>query len=187
MTSPAPALGPILGAIEIGVLISSVLYGVTCVQTYLYASARASENDRSIFKLLVAAIWCAAGCRGPFRVLTVSPCAGSSRPATWSVVPRLARSLPTHRRRTGLHLVVPLRLVRVPPGRGPLPAERAVELRCVRHLPRPDRAHRPGTAPRLPRGAPLTHRRPSSTTASTRCRRSSGSPCPRGSSPCCAW
>jgi hypothetical protein len=50
-------LGPIFGAIEIGVLLSSVLYGATCVQTYLYALTQAAERDRCLFKVIVAAVW----------------------------------------------------------------------------------------------------------------------------------
>jgi hypothetical protein len=56
--SSAPPLGPLLGTIEISVLVSSVLYGVICVQTYFYAHTRSFESDGRILKLLVAAIWC---------------------------------------------------------------------------------------------------------------------------------
>jgi hypothetical protein len=48
------SLGLTLGAIELGVLISSVLWGCTCVQTYMYASG--SAEDRLSSKLLVAAV-----------------------------------------------------------------------------------------------------------------------------------
>ncbi|TDL15202.1 hypothetical protein BD410DRAFT_845408 [Rickenella mellea] len=44
-----------LGALEIGVLISSVLFGVTSVQVYMYWHQR--FNDRLAIQALVAAIW----------------------------------------------------------------------------------------------------------------------------------
>jgi hypothetical protein len=50
-------LGQVFGAIEIGVLVSSVLYGATCVQTYLYALTRSAENDGRVFKSMVAGVW----------------------------------------------------------------------------------------------------------------------------------
>jgi hypothetical protein len=52
----APALGPTLGAIELGVLLSSVFYGVTCVQAYVYAQKAA--GDRPVIRLMVAATMC---------------------------------------------------------------------------------------------------------------------------------
>lgn len=52
MPLSAVSLGPTLGAIELGVLISSVFYGVTCVQTFTYYQKAA--KDRLGLKCLVA-------------------------------------------------------------------------------------------------------------------------------------
>jgi hypothetical protein len=52
MAMPLSSLGSTLGAIELGVLISSVFYGVTCVQAFAYAQK--ATKDRSLLKLMVA-------------------------------------------------------------------------------------------------------------------------------------
>ncbi|OBZ79896.1 hypothetical protein A0H81_00123 [Grifola frondosa] len=49
-------LGPTYGATLIGILISSVLYGFTSFQTYLYF-IRFGKNDRRLLKCMVAFIW----------------------------------------------------------------------------------------------------------------------------------
>jgi hypothetical protein len=49
--------GSVLGAIEVGVFVSSVLYGAACVQTYTYAHSRAAQDNRWWFKLIVSALW----------------------------------------------------------------------------------------------------------------------------------
>jgi hypothetical protein len=43
-----------LGAIELGILFSSVLYGVTCVQAYNYAMH--TVGDRTWIRVLVAVV-----------------------------------------------------------------------------------------------------------------------------------
>jgi hypothetical protein len=59
MAEHAPAvhleLGLTLGVIEIGVLMSTLLYGMTLVQTYIYAMS--SSQDRIWMKLFVAIVW----------------------------------------------------------------------------------------------------------------------------------
>jgi hypothetical protein len=50
----------IFGAVEIGVLLSSLLYGATLVQTYIYALS--CEKDRRAFKIIVFAIWSVSLC-----------------------------------------------------------------------------------------------------------------------------
>jgi hypothetical protein len=47
----------VLGAIEVGVLLSSILYGVTCVQAHTYAHSKSIANDSRWTKGLVAGIW----------------------------------------------------------------------------------------------------------------------------------
>jgi hypothetical protein len=49
-----PGLGMTLGAIQMGVLVSSVLWGVTCVQMYLYSMS--PKNDRLGIRSFVAFI-----------------------------------------------------------------------------------------------------------------------------------
>jgi hypothetical protein len=51
---PPLSVGLTLGAIEIGVLVSSVLWGCMCVQTYMYASR--IQKDLLALKLLVVAV-----------------------------------------------------------------------------------------------------------------------------------
>jgi hypothetical protein len=43
-----------LGPIEMGVLVSSVLWGLTCVQTYIYAMN--ADKDMLAMKLIVASV-----------------------------------------------------------------------------------------------------------------------------------
>lgn len=45
-----------LGAIEISTLLSSVIYGMSLVQTYIYAAS--CQEDRLWLKLVVAGVWC---------------------------------------------------------------------------------------------------------------------------------
>jgi hypothetical protein len=47
----------VLGAIEVGVLLSSILYGVTCVQAHTYAQSKSIAHDARWTKGLVAGIW----------------------------------------------------------------------------------------------------------------------------------
>jgi hypothetical protein len=51
---PPLSVGLTLGAIEIGVLVSSVLWGCMCVQTYMYASR--PTKDPLTLELLVVAV-----------------------------------------------------------------------------------------------------------------------------------
>lgn len=46
------SLDPKLGVIELGVLVSSVFYGLPCVQAL--AHAQKAERDRYVLKLIVA-------------------------------------------------------------------------------------------------------------------------------------
>ncbi|KAJ7108853.1 hypothetical protein C8R43DRAFT_184958 [Mycena crocata] len=59
LTPMAPSLSfdpnPTLGALQIGVLVSYVLFGVTTTQTYMYYTR--FPNDTPKFKLMVAFIW----------------------------------------------------------------------------------------------------------------------------------
>lgn len=52
--SEAVSLPLTLGAIEIGVLVSSLLYGVSCVQVWIYASG--TQSHRLAFAVLVTFI-----------------------------------------------------------------------------------------------------------------------------------
>jgi hypothetical protein len=52
--SEAVSLPLTLGAIEIGVLVSSLLYGISCVQVWLYASG--TQPRRPAFAALVTFI-----------------------------------------------------------------------------------------------------------------------------------
>jgi hypothetical protein len=47
----------VLGAIKVGVLLSSILYGVTCVQAHTYVQSKSIANDSRWTKGLVAGIW----------------------------------------------------------------------------------------------------------------------------------
>jgi hypothetical protein len=47
----------VLGAIEIGVLMSSVLYGMTCSQALRYSHSNGASNDALWMKGLVVSIW----------------------------------------------------------------------------------------------------------------------------------
>ncbi|EMD36551.1 hypothetical protein CERSUDRAFT_84724 [Gelatoporia subvermispora B] len=55
MASPGNTFGPLLGALLVGGLVSNILYGITCAQTFTYY--RRSENDRLFLKLFVTALW----------------------------------------------------------------------------------------------------------------------------------
>jgi hypothetical protein len=50
----APPLSLTLGPIQMGVIVSSVLWGVVCVQVYIYAIS--PNKDRVLLKLFVASI-----------------------------------------------------------------------------------------------------------------------------------
>ncbi|EPQ56832.1 hypothetical protein GLOTRDRAFT_92054 [Gloeophyllum trabeum ATCC 11539] len=57
MSTPAPpALDNSLGAILIGVICASALYGLSCLQTFQYL--RAYRDDRFYLKALVLILWC---------------------------------------------------------------------------------------------------------------------------------
>lgn len=51
MATVTPSLGPILGAFELGVLCSSILYGVMLVQSYNYYQLK--FNDSLFIRLIV--------------------------------------------------------------------------------------------------------------------------------------
>ncbi|KIM81812.1 hypothetical protein PILCRDRAFT_491229 [Piloderma croceum F 1598] len=55
MPSVVP-LDKFLGASLIGIIISAVIYGITCMQTYLYYT-KYKRNDRWTMKLVVALLW----------------------------------------------------------------------------------------------------------------------------------
>jgi hypothetical protein len=59
-----------LGAIEIGVLLASILYGMSIVLGFVYASA--SEKDAIWLKLLVSAVWCVIYSNYPYPVQKLS-------------------------------------------------------------------------------------------------------------------
>jgi hypothetical protein len=59
-------LGLSLGAIEIGALVSTLLYGMALVQTYIYATS--SPHDRVYLKLFVGLVLYVSYCI-PERVL----------------------------------------------------------------------------------------------------------------------
>jgi hypothetical protein len=46
-----------LGAVEIGAMMSMMLYGMVTVQMYIYA--RNCKTDRAWLKALVTCVWCA--------------------------------------------------------------------------------------------------------------------------------
>lgn len=55
MASTGNAFGPLLGALLVGGLVSNILYGITCAQTFTYY--RRHENDRLFLKLFVTVLW----------------------------------------------------------------------------------------------------------------------------------
>lgn len=50
-----PALDSTLGAVELGIVLSSILYGVTTMQAYIYTQT--GKKDRFSLRLLVAWVW----------------------------------------------------------------------------------------------------------------------------------
>jgi hypothetical protein len=46
-----------LGALEMGILISTALFGVMTMQTYVYITSAHFQRDRAFIKLLVAFVW----------------------------------------------------------------------------------------------------------------------------------
>jgi hypothetical protein len=56
MASSILVNGLSLGAIEVGVLLSSLLYGMSLVQAYNYAIN--CTGDHAWLKAMVAAVWC---------------------------------------------------------------------------------------------------------------------------------
>jgi hypothetical protein len=49
-----------LGAIEMGAFISAILYGMVCIQVYIYSMG--CKSDRAWTKLLVAFVWYVGMC-----------------------------------------------------------------------------------------------------------------------------
>jgi hypothetical protein len=49
-----------LGAVEIGTMVSAILYGAITVQAYMYAVG--CRKDRAWMKALVAFVWCGGCC-----------------------------------------------------------------------------------------------------------------------------
>jgi hypothetical protein len=61
MEAPSPPpLSMTLGAIEIGVLLSSALWGFSCVQTYMYVVA--PVRDSPFFRSMVGAVLYVSAC-----------------------------------------------------------------------------------------------------------------------------
>lgn len=50
-----PTLGTTLGAIEVGVMLAAILYGVTTLQTYIYWQT--PKKDKRWLRCLVASVW----------------------------------------------------------------------------------------------------------------------------------
>ena len=46
-----------LGAVEIGILISTLLFGVVTLQCYSYATSSRAQSDTIRIRLLVALVW----------------------------------------------------------------------------------------------------------------------------------
>jgi hypothetical protein len=59
-----------LGAIEIGVLLASILYGMSIILGFIYASA--SAKDTLWLKLLVSAVWYVISSYSPYPVRKLS-------------------------------------------------------------------------------------------------------------------
>jgi hypothetical protein len=45
----------ILGAVDVGVLLCTMLYGMTTIQTYIYAMG--PKRDKPLFRALILSIW----------------------------------------------------------------------------------------------------------------------------------
>jgi hypothetical protein len=75
--------GSTLGTIDVGVLLCSMLYGMTTIQVYIYI-VMARKRDKGLFRALILLIWYALS---TFRVSMLTDCS-----------PRLLESL---------HLVCP--------------------------------------------------------------------------------
>lgn len=46
-----------LGAVEIGILLSTLLFGVVTLQCYIYATSARIQSDRNTIRVLVAVVW----------------------------------------------------------------------------------------------------------------------------------
>jgi hypothetical protein len=51
------SLNTSLGALEMGILISTALFGVMSMQTYIYITSARFQRDRWFVKLLAAFLW----------------------------------------------------------------------------------------------------------------------------------
>ncbi|KAI0729747.1 hypothetical protein C8Q72DRAFT_299977 [Fomitopsis betulina] len=52
--SPSPTISNILGPVSIGIILSSIVYGINCLQMYLYYTRHSKDGDGAFLKAYVA-------------------------------------------------------------------------------------------------------------------------------------